>query len=180
MDFMLCILLILCFSPILILGLHIGIQRASRGFSWKLPAQIGAFMAIFGAFIPVAYVEWQSASDEMLLSSESVFGFLAYILIVYLMIGYLYISLLNLSDTSLHIHILMEIASSRELLLSSIEKEYNKDTLVDTKIDRLISLGLLRCEADRLYSGNKGYLYYGYLFDFWRWVMCMPTEPKMD
>jgi hypothetical protein len=180
MGFYFHLLLILCFSPVLILGLHILIQRTAQWIGWKLPAQIGAFLSIIYAFIPVVYFEIQNVSEGMLLSPEDLFWLLIYIMIVYLMIGYLYLGFLNLGDTSLHIHILLEIAMSRNLLISSLENKYNKDKLIETKIDRLISLGLLRYEENKLYSGNKGYLYYSYLFDLWRQVMGMPTEFKGD
>lgn len=180
MDFILRTLLIICCSPILIYGLHVGLQRGAQWLRWKLPAQIGAFMAIFCAFIPIAYVLWRNAADRPAVYAEDAFCVLIYFVLVYLMIGYLYISFLNLSDTSLHIHILMEIALAGQLALSSLEQEYNKDTMVDAKIHRLISLGLLRDEKGQLYSANKGYLYYGYLFDVWRRVMGVPTEPKRE
>lgn len=180
MDLTFQIVLIIFLSPLLILGFQIGLQRLARLLDWKLSAQIGAFIAIFCGFFVVAFAEYQRISNNMLFSSESTFCFLLYIVIVYLMIGFLYMTVINLSDTSLHIHILMEIARCGGLNLSSLEQEYNKDSMTDSKIDRLISLGLLRSEDDQLYSGNKGYLYYAYLIDFWRSLMGMPTKPKSD
>lgn len=170
-------LILLCVSPILIFVIHMVVQR-SRWHEKKIPSQIGAFISLFFAFLGLLFVEWRYISGGISFSSLSEICHLAYFFLVYLMIGFLYVSFLNFSETSLHFHILMEIAQHGDLSLAKLEREYNKDSLTDTKIERLISLGLVICESDRLYSGNKGYLYFAYLIDFWRKVMGMPTEPE--
>jgi len=91
----------------------------------------------------------------------------------------LYLDIVNIAETSLHMHLLLEVAWNDRLSLDRLIEKYSPSHMVGERLERLAALGQVRRDGDRYYlGGNRSALIIASAVDGWRTVLGMPTSPE--
>jgi hypothetical protein len=96
---------------------------------------------------------------------------------VYGALGILYIDVVNIAETSLHMHLLLELAWSGGVPVVVLLERYSADRMMAARLARLTSLGQIRTADGRCYIANRSTLYLAGWIDAWRVVLGLPTVP---
>jgi hypothetical protein len=170
-------LLLLAASPILMFTAHAVAYRALDRAGAKPTAHSSALVALLGAFLAVSAAGWRlgifDASEDV---TNAICAF-AYLASVYGALGILYIDVVNIAETSLHMHLLLELAWSRGAPGAELLERYSADRMVAARVERLTSLGQIRIVGGRCYVANRSTLYLAAVIDAWRVVLGLPTAP---
>jgi hypothetical protein len=162
------LLLLLAAAPILMFVCHAVAYRL-LGRTGSMPtAHSSALMAVACAFVPVCAAAWQLG--------VSLCGF-AYLAIVFGAMAILYIDVVNIAETSLHMHLLLELAWSGGLDLATLVERYSADRMIAARLERLTSIGQVRLDNGRCYIANRSTLHVAAALDAWRTVLGLPTAP---
>ena len=171
----------------LLLGALVGIyianiivSRMARHLRSKLPApQILTLGVIFFGNIPILWLAWDLALSAICRSPMDCACGVVYVLLAYNSLGFWYFNILNLSETSLHVHILMELLVEGRIRSSDLLKRYSAQEMIDTRIDRMIALGQLTERKGRyVVTGNATLLTVGKLIHYWRVILALPLRPQ--
>jgi hypothetical protein len=166
----LALLLILILSPLGVFLLHIVIYRASRWLKLKWSGQATALISILLGNLPVLSLAWVFTLSQWVENPLSLVSGLVYTLIVHNVLGILYFDAFNISETSLHMHILLEIAWAGKLSQKTLQERYS---------ERMIALGQIQVKNERYYLIDRSVLRLSKLFTLWRTMLGLPTEPDM-
>jgi hypothetical protein len=109
--------------------------------------------------------------------SENLLG-LIYILLLYNSLALCYFLVSNTSETSLHVHILMEVLLAEGLSSDELAKRYNSEHMIDARIDRMITAGQLVERGGAYIVTGRAVLIVGKIYDLWRRVLSMPRCPE--
>jgi len=94
---------------------------------------------------------------------------------VYAALGILYIDVVNIAETSLHMHLLLELAWSGGVPEAEVLDRYSPDRMIAARLERLTSIGQLRVVDGRCYIANRSALYLAGALDAWRIVIGIPV-----
>jgi hypothetical protein len=108
----------------------------------------------------------------------TVIGTLAYVSVVFAALSVFYIDLINIAETSLHMHMLLELAWSGGTSVTEMVERYSTDRMIAARLERLTSLGQVRVEQGRYVIADRSTLRVARLVDAWRMVLGMPTAPE--
>jgi hypothetical protein len=173
------LLLLLAASPALMFVAHAVAHRALDRGGAKPTAHFSAFVALIAAFVLVlAAASWLGAFAQ-----GGVFTRLctvAYVAIVYGALGILYLDVVNIAETSLHMHLLLELAWSGGVPAVELFDRYSADRMIAARLERLTSIGQLRIENDRCFVANRSALRLSGVLDLWRVVIGLPIDPPAD
>ena len=100
-----------------------------------------------------------------------------YVLLTYNALGFCYFCVLNVSETSLHVHILMDLLLSGHLRGDELSTRYNVSAMIHARVERMIELGQLRNQSGRFVVNNRGLLIVGRIIHVWRRVLNLPLTP---
>jgi hypothetical protein len=162
------LLLLLVSTPLLVFATHAVAFRLLDRAGRRPTAHSAAFVALAATLAPVSAMAWQLGV------SPCGFGYLA---IVYAALGVLYVDVVNIAETSLHMHLLLELAWGGPAPLADLLGRYSADRMVAARLDRLISIGQIRVQDGRCSIANRSTLYLAGALDAWRAVLGLPTEP---
>jgi hypothetical protein len=162
------LLLLLVATPPLMFAAHAVAFRVLDRSGAKPSAHSSAFVALLVTFALVAAVAWQL--------DVSLCGFV-YLAIVYAALAVLYVDVVNIAETSLHMHLLLELAWSGGVVLADLLDRYSAERMVAARLERLTSIGQVRVENGRCYISNRSALYLAATVDAWRVVLGLPTTP---
>jgi hypothetical protein len=172
------LVLLLLASPVAVFLGHVAAYRGARAIGRVPTAHTSAFAGIGFSFVPVltiaATMTWTHApgSVTMLLSVA------VYVTATYAALAVLYVDIVNIAETSLHMHLLLEVAWNDRLSLERLIEKYSPSHMVGERLQRLIALGQVRRDGDRYYlGGNRSALTIAKAVDAWRTVLGMPTKP---
>jgi hypothetical protein len=168
------LLLLLAASPVLIFAAHAVAYRALEWAGTKPTAHSSAFIALIGAFVPVSVAAWLLGAFTLGGSGASLCA-LAYVAGVYGALGILYIDVVNIAETSLHMHLLLELAWSGSVPEAEVLDRYSPDRMIAARLERLTSIGQLRVVNGRCYIANRSALYLAGALDAWRIVIGIPV-----
>jgi hypothetical protein len=175
----LALLLILIFSPLGVFLLHIVIHRATRWLKLTWSGQATALISILLGNLPVLSLAWYFTLSQWVENPLSLVSGLVYILIVHNVLGILYFDAFNISETSLHMHILLEIAWAGKLSQKTLQERYSAENMIRTRLERMIALGQIQVKNERYYLIDRSVLRLSKLFTLWRTILGLPTEPEM-
>lgn len=170
------LLLLLAASPLMVFVLHAVAHRALDRPHRKVSAHSSAFAAIAAGFVIVLASAWAlgllaaGSAAEVLLT-------LAYICAVYGALSVLYIDVVNVAETSLHMHLLLQIAWAGRLEMAALLERYSAARMIASRLHRLASIGQLRVVDDRCHLANRSTLRFNAVLDVWRRVLGLPTDP---
>ncbi len=179
MHLVLALLLILILSPVGIFLLHITVHRLSLALKYKVSGHASALITIFIGNFPVLYLAWYFVLNYWTDTPLSVISGLLYTLIVYNVLGILYLDVLNVSETSLHMHILLEIVWNGKLSKVALKELYSPENMIEARIERLTSLGQIQFRDGRYYLGNRSILYLAKALHLWRAILGLPLKPNL-
>jgi hypothetical protein len=169
------LLLLLIVSPILMFVAHAIAYRVMGVAGARPTAHFSALVALLGSFVVVCGVGWRlgilDGSRDVSLCA------VAYLACVYGALGILYIDVVNIAETSLHMHLLLELAWSGGVPVVALLERYSADRMTAARLERLTSLGQIRTADGRCYIANRSTLYLAGCIDAWRVVLGLPTVP---
>lgn len=168
---------VLALAPAGMFFSHIVSYRLLRGMGRRPTAHTSAFAGIAVwltiTLAAVARLVWPAVAGNPL---EAVCIF-AYALAVYAALAVLYVDVVNIAETSLHMHLLLEIAWSRRPSLRDLIFRYSPERMVAERLDRLVAMGQVRMVDGRYVVGDRSALRLATAIDVWRRVLGLPTSP---
>src|SRR5258708_3670699 len=171
------LLVVLAASPILVFIAHAIAYRALDRTGAKPTAHSSAMLALIGAFIPVGFATWRLGFFDPGQGAAAALCALVYVMAVYGALGILYLDVVNIAETSLHMHLLLELAWGGAVPLADLLDRYSADRMIAARLERLISLGQLRIVDGRCYIANRSTLYLAGGLDASRTVLRLPPPP---
>jgi hypothetical protein len=172
------LLLLLVLSPILMFVAHAIAFRAMGRIGAAPSAHSSAFVALAAAFVAVFLVAWQLGAFDTSQGLATALCGVAYVAFVYGALAILYIDVVNIAETSLHMHLLLELAWTGGVPMADLLERYSADRMIAARLERLTSLGQVRVTGDRCYVGNRSTLRVAGAIDAWRVVLGLPTTPS--
>ena len=171
-----CLALLLIVSPLIMFVAHaIAFRTLNRRRG--ATAHSSAFVALLAAFLPVCGVAWRFGVFDTSQGLTAALCAFAYVTVVYGALAVLYIDVVNIAETSLHMHLLLELAWSGATPVADLLERYSADRMIAARLERLTSLGQVRVAGGRCYVGNRSTLYLAGAVDAWRVVLGLPTTP---
>ena len=171
------LLVLLAVSPIGMFLAHAIAYRALGRAGVKPTAHSSALVALLVTFATVCGLGWQLGVFDRGQDVMTPLCAFAYIAGVYTAMAILYIDVVNIAETSLHMHLLLELAWSGGVPVADLLERYSADRMIAARIERLTSLGQVRIADGRCYIANRSTLYLAGGIDVWRVVLGLPTVP---
>ena len=171
------LVLLLVASPAGIFIGHVVAYRGLTAMGRRPTAHTSAFAGIAIAFVAVMLIAgaitWTAISSSWLTAAASA----VYVAATYGALSILYLDIVNIAETSLHMHLLLEVAWDDRLSLQALIEKYSPAHMVGERLGRLTAMGQVRHDRDRFYLGDRSALRLAKAVDLWRNVLGMPTEP---
>lgn len=163
-------------SPVGMFGGHVTISRvcSALGYRPAAPQSLAMLVVLLGN-IPFAWLSWWLALGP--LAAPARISGLICMLVAYNMLAFCYLNVLNASETSLHIHILMMLLAEREISMERLTRQYSAAELLKARVERLIALGQLRRQGSRFVLSNRTFLVLEKVLVAWRGVLGLPVRP---
>jgi len=86
----------------------------------------------------------------------------------------------TVTETSMHAHLLVEIGHEGEIARAELDRRYNKATIIAARIPRLLELGQLRLDGDRLYLAGSWVLASALVLRRLRRLLGIPPRPPQE
>jgi hypothetical protein len=158
---------------------HAFAYRAMRAAGRRPTAHTSAFAAI-GAWFVVTLV----GAGMMVAGTGASFWSLAcgavYVCATYVALAILYVDAVNIAETSLHMHVLLEVAWSERPSLARLIDRYGAERMIAERLARLGALGQVNELAGRFRVANRSTLRLNRALDAWRTVIGLPTSPEQS
>ena len=172
------LVLLLAGSPAAMFAGHVIAYRGLTAASRRPTAHTSAIAGIGVGFIAVAVAVVAWTWRDLTMSWSTAFASCAYVVATYGALSVLYLDIVNIAETSLHMHLLLEVSWSDQLPLERLIDKYSPAHMVGERLDRLTALGQVRRDGDRYYlGGNRSALRIASAVDVCRRVLGMPTSP---
>ena len=162
------LLLLLAVTPPAMFVAHAVAYRVMSWSGARPTAHSSAFVALAAALVPVAIATWQI---------DASWCALGYVAVVFGALSILYIDVVNIAETSLHMHLLLELAWAGGVPLAELLDRYSADRMIAARLERLTSIGQVRVTDGRCYIANRSALYLAAAIDRWRMILGLPTAP---
>jgi hypothetical protein len=154
--------------------------RLARALRPSLSAQNACFLSglIVGLAATTLTVVWL-VGEGVTAAGEIASGIL-------FMLGYAFcVNFLNwfvftLTETSMHIHLLVEIGLHEPVSLRDLNQRYNKQNIIRARIPRLVELGQLRLENGRLTVVGSWVLQAAKACRLLRRILGIPVQPEQE
>jgi hypothetical protein len=170
--------LLLLTSPFAICIIQAAMTRFIRLLGLSISPQLLVLGIVLLGNIPMLWLAWRLVLQEL------AGGFLAgacgvtLVVLTYNALGFCYFSLLNLSETSLHVHILMDLLLSGPMAVDELASRYSVAALINARVDRMIALGQLRSLNGLFRVNSRGLLVVGRVIHVWRKLLRLPLSPS--
>ena len=102
----------------------------------------------------------------------------AYVLATYAALAVLYMDVVNIAETSLHMHVLLEVMWTDRPSLGRLIDRYGAERMIAERIERLAALGQIREADGRYVVANRSTLRLSAAIDAWRRILGLPTSPE--
>lgn len=168
------ILLLLFVAPMFLCGVNAMLNRWSRIHTHRTPFTSGLYT--FVVFIP-AFVVLQ-----LLLGRASVPEVVAGLIFVTLYLGclvFLNWFIFTLTDVSMHIQLMMQLHKRGSASITELQECYNKNVILGNRIPRLLELGQLRLENERLFLAGRSVLFGASVVALLRKILGIPVRPEL-
>jgi hypothetical protein len=166
-------------APVGLFVLHAALSRIVRfcGYGSVAPQIVAVGAAGIGN-IPVAYLAWTVVLKNIAGGPMEVLCGYTYVLLTYNACCYGYFNILNLSETSLHVNILMRLLVGGGTRPEELARIYGVDEMISSRIDRMIALGQLKEKDGRYILGNRTLVLVGGVINAWRRLLGLPLSPE--
>jgi hypothetical protein len=162
-----------------LLGLHLVhavVSRLARycGHGTVAPQTI-ALCTILASNIPVLYLAWRMVLETLPLPDQLCGAI--YVLLTYNALCFGYFWILNVTETSLHINILMRMWAEGGTPPEDLRTRYSVKDMINARVERMKALNQIEERAGRYYLRNSMFLVIERVYDVWRRVLGMPLSP---
>jgi hypothetical protein len=172
------VVLLLVSPAVMFLG-HVVAYRMMRAAGQRPTAHTSAFAGIALSLAAVIVIGAAWTWTDVTASAEIAIESAIYVVATFGALSVLYVDIVNIAETSLHMHLLLEVAWNDRLSLDRLIDKYNPAHMVGERLERLTAMGQVRREGDRYYLGdNRTALLIATCVDAWRRVLGMPTSPE--
>jgi hypothetical protein len=170
---------ILISAPVGLFLLHALVSRIVRycGYRSAAPQIVAACTAGLGN-VPVVYLAWEMALKNVAANPLEVICGLAYVLLTYNACCFGYLCFLNLSETSLHVNILMRLLVGGGMPPEELARIYGVEEMIGARIDRMVAMGQLTQQEDRYFLGNRTLVLVGRVLNTCRRILGLPLSPE--
>jgi hypothetical protein len=162
------LLLLIVPAPLFMFAAHALVFRLLDRGGRRPTAHSSAVIALLVALVPVC------ASARAIGVPLCGFGYLA---IVYGAVSVLYVDVVNIAETSLHMHLLLELAWGGGVRMADLADRYSPERMIAARLERLVSIGQIRIVDGRCTIANRSALRLAGAIDVWRKVLGLPTSP---
>jgi hypothetical protein len=162
--------------PLAMFGGHVVAYRALRFADREPTAHSSAIAGIAAAVGVFGLVVLALAVRGGLSISEAV-GQLAYVAAAGAALGVLYLDIVNIAETSLHMHLLLRVAWAISVPREELVREYGPDQMVQSRLGRLKALGQVVERDGGLYVSDRSVLRFARVIDAWKAVLGLPLDP---
>lgn len=166
-------LILLACTPLLIFILHIVAARAFMRYKFDLPNQVVVLVCSVAGYIPMAVAIWMVYLRHVAASVELIWAVI-YSLIVYNALAYSYFHIFNMSETARRIRILYEIYTSKQLKASDIAPLYNANDMLNSRLERLLSMKQIKLSHDRYLLDRRLFYYAARIVAWWGCILGFP------
>jgi hypothetical protein len=171
------LIIVLGSAPVGMLVAHMAAFRLLRAIGRRPTAHTSAIIGIAACLVGVLAVIgrliWPLAAADLL----STACLLVYVVAVYGALSVLYLDVVNIAETSLHMHLLLEIAWGDRPSLARLIERYSPERMVSERLARLTALGQVRYVDGRYYLADRSALRIARCIDAWRLVLGLPMSP---
>ena len=168
---------VLAASPLGMFVCHIAAYRLARAAGRRPTAHTSAISGIGGCAVAmlafVVWLVWPAEGGRLL----DVLCVCVYAIAVLTVMAILYLDVVNIAETSLHMHLLLEIAWGDRPSLRNLILRYSPERMVEERLERLVALGQVRVSGDRYVVADRSALRLASVIDAWRTVLGLPTSP---
>lgn len=165
------LLMFLTAAPLWIFTIHVVVGFVLAKFNRNQYPQVIVLGIVGLGNIPALCVAWRIfLSQYSFFSSEFVGGCL-YTLLVYNAFGFVYFQLFNISETSLHMHVMLDILLTPALRRDELMRKYNVDSMIKVRLERLVAMGQLSVRDGRFYLRKKLFLHGAKILTFWQTIL---------
>jgi hypothetical protein len=155
---------------------HAVVSRLGRHFGYGTVApQTIALCTILASNVPVLYLAWNMVLQTLQLP-DRLCGVL-YVLLTYNALCFGYFCILNVTETSLHINILMRMLAEDGTRPEDVRRQYSVKDMINARIERMKTLSQIEERAGRYYLRNHAFLVIERLYDIWRRILGLPLSP---
>jgi hypothetical protein len=173
----LALLLLLLGSPLGICIIHAVLTRVIRFLGHSIAPQLVVLGTVLLGNIPMVWMAWSLAIPEFAGNLYGMSWCVAYVVLTYNALGFCYFCVLNVSETSLHVHILMHLLLSGRMRRDELAARYDVSTMISARVERMIALGQLRSRGGFFVVNNRGLLTVGRILHIWRKLLKLPLSP---
>jgi hypothetical protein len=171
------LLVLLAVAPAVMFVAHAIVYRVLDRAGARPTAHSSALIALAGTFVVMCAVAWRLGIFGAGQGITTALCTAAYLVAVYCPLGILYIDVVNIAETSLHMHLLLELAWSGGVPVADLLERYSADRMIAARLERLTSLGQVRITDGRCHIASRSSLYLASGLDAWRVVIGLPTSP---
>ncbi|MBI4860939.1 MAG: hypothetical protein HY815_11880 [Candidatus Riflebacteria bacterium] len=142
-------------SPALVLAVLAALTWAARLLGRGPSTQAMALAAVLvgnGPALLLAVAALPAAPDRTVTGTAAV---LIYAAVVHNLLGYATFHLVNMSETARRIRILEELRVQRTVSVEELGSRYGSRQMLSSRIDRLVALGQISRQGDRLVSTGR-------------------------
>jgi hypothetical protein len=158
---------------------HAIVSRVVRYCGDKsVPPQTVALGTIVAGNIPVAWIAWEAFLKTLSGNLPEVLSGFTYVLATYNACSFCYLNALNMSETSLHVNILMRLLIEDGMPLDELSRIYGVKDMINARIDRMIVMGQLEEKDQRYFTGNRTLVLIGRVINVWRRILSLPLSPS--
>jgi len=126
---------------------------------------------------PIIWASWVGALRGLDGSPWELACGIAYVVLTYNMLGFCYLSVLNASETSLHVHILMMLWREVRIASAQLTQKYSAQEMISVRVDRMISLGQLKKDGEHFVLASRALVLTGQVLNGWRRILGLPLSP---
>jgi len=126
--------------------------------------------------VPVVAAAWLLVFQD--LHGLDLIAGLLFVLLVYNCCGFGYFCLLNVTETSLHVNILMQLRVQGGMTQDQLIARYSVKQMLAARIERMTSLGHLENRDGRYYLRKNTVLQIERVYDLWRRILALPLSPE--
>lgn len=162
--------------PVAMFAGHVVSYRAMRAAGRRPTAHASALVGILVSMVTAAALVgiagWSAGAPASLVIAQ-----LAYLAGASAAMAILYLDVVNIAETSLHMHMLLRVAWGETTSLPALIEQYSPEHMVEERLQRLTGLGQVRREGDGFFVRDHSVLRIAAGLDIWKRVLKLPTSP---
>lgn len=171
------LLLLLLASPLVISIVHAAMTRLLRLLGVSIAPQLVVLRTVALGNVLMVWLAWELVFGKLGAGFSAIASGFTLVVLTYNALGFCYFCLLNLSETSLHVHILMDLLLSGPIPAEQLSIRYGVSEMINTRVERMIALGQLQRQNGFFVVNSPGLLTVGRIIHGCRKILRLPLAP---